>query len=103
MVVQIFVLGWLRKPPVPSISALIQNTGDSPNADATEPNTIGLTTFVREFTVIFNPSASPERPSGALPNISMVTIGPQQPMPSPNTNDIDASIVALLKNGTTVR
>ena len=50
---------------MPSISALIQNTGDSPNADATEPNTIGLTTFVREFTVIFNPSASPERPSGA--------------------------------------
>ena len=86
-----------------SISAFIQNTGDSPNTDATDPNTIGLTTLVKWFTVIFNPSASPERPSGAFSNICIVTIGPQQPMPSPNTKDINESIAALLKKGITIK
>lgn len=96
------VRGRLRTPPEPSISEVIQNAGGNPNAEVMEPNAIGLITLVNWFTITFNPNASPERPSGELANISMVTIGAQHPMPSPNMKDNNISTAAAWKNGTSI-
>jgi hypothetical protein len=44
------------------MSALNQNTGDNPNAVATNPNTIGALTRRALFTLCRSPNISPERP-----------------------------------------
>ena len=54
----------LRYPPASNSSAFIQNTGCTPAAVPSEPNTIGTTIWVNLLTVRRSPSASPARFGG---------------------------------------
>src|SRR5258706_8845206 len=90
----------VNNPPHPSINALIQNTAGMPIAVAINPNSIGPTRRMMLSAVSRKPIASPERPCADPVNMSIIVIGAVQPMPSPNTNEISASMVALTQNGT---
>src|ERR1022692_5131290 len=88
------------QPPAAIINALIQKTGNRPNADAMVPNNAGPHTRMRLLTDCRKPKVSPDRPSAEWLKTSIVVIGKPHPMPNPKVNDTTASPMVPLKTGT---
>ena len=65
----------VKAPPIPISTALMPNTDNNPNTEATKPNTVGAVTRTTLLVVWRRPKVSPERPAADLLNSNIVVIG----------------------------
>ena len=93
----------LMKPVAAIIAPLIQNTGGTPKAVPTAPNTMGPSTRTALVVVRRIPRVRPERPAEERSNMSITVTGVPAPMPSPKTKAAIASEAMSCTSGTTAK